>query len=162
MPTSGFERERADDLFQQRRLRTVPIRFSANGVPFNSVVGQFTADQTMQFRGASISAIAMGAPDQYVFSVSVSNSASTVQLGFSGNTESVWIEQIGTSGHGTNPAVVQFGSDYDGFYLNVGETLYIIGTNALPALGPGVAGPGWLLGTVLLYFLPTFRQTGGQ
>jgi hypothetical protein len=157
---AAFERSRADDLFQQRKLRSVPIRFNKSLVPFSGVLGSFRADQTMQFRGGSITALALGAPDQYIWSVSVANSDNVATLGETGNTDSTWIEQMGTSGHGAPPAFFSFGSDYDGFYLNLGETLYVLGTNQLTG-APGKSAPGWLLGTVMLYFMPTFRQTGG-
>ena len=157
MGAENFQRELADGLFQTRRLRSVPIRFHAIGCPYSGVLGSYVADQTMQLRGASISALSLGAPDQYLWSVSVANNNSITSLGQSGNTESVWLEQMGSSGHGAPPQFAPFGSDYDGFYLNKGETVYILGTNQFTFNGNFV-GSGHLIGTVMLYYLPTYRQ----
>jgi hypothetical protein len=149
-------RARGDALAMERKYRTIPLRYVTFTAPLNAVVATYKAPQTMTLKGYSISASIMPVTFEGASTfLSITTSAAPA-LGYSGNEESTWADHFVHAGCDLN-IYNMFPNEYDGFYLNIGESVYVYLTtwyaynNALPVTYMNI-------GTVTLFFTPTGRQ----
>ena len=172
------EQLREDALFQNRKLRTVPMRFNqmavddqgnvppgvnwqqwaSISVPVHQVA-VWTADETVQFRGMVLSIVPVPLQDWETMYFILSTATSPAALGSSGNRESSWVEVFTDA---TRPVMIPifFPAEYDGFYLNVGETVRLYaGWNDNWASAVHGQIYQCVQGTAMVYFLPTYRQS---